>query len=118
MHSGPRRARWRPRQQPGTKNKTEERFENEILLVLKATREVESWLYDSVKFKVGTSKCWYSVDYMVLRTDGEIEMIDVKGGGGWEDDALVKIKAASLQYPQFHWSGWTYKAKAWTERKF
>ncbi len=112
------KAKWRPRQQPGTKNKTEERFENEILHTLKATGEVDSWLYDCFKLRVGTNKCWYSPDYMVFRTDGTIELIDVKGGAGFEDDALVKIKAAAAQYSQFYWSSWTYRKKEWHERKF
>ena len=112
------KAKWRPRQQPGTKNKTEQRFENEILHTLKATGEVDSWLFDCFKLRVGTDKCWYSPDYMVFRSDGEIELIDVKGGAGFEDDALVKIKAAAAQYPHFHWSSWTYKKKEWSERKF
>ena len=118
MRSRSKRARWRPRQQPGTKNKTEARFEEEILIVLKATGEVDSWLYDAVKFRVGANKCWYSPDYMVFRSSGEVEFVDVKGGGGFEDDALVKIKAAAAQFPQFHWTAWMYKSKQWTERVF
>ena len=99
------KAKWRPRQEVGKKNKTEERFENEILHPLKATGAVDSWTYDCIKLRVGTDKCWYSPDFMVFRENGE-------------DDALVKIKAAAAQYPQFLWSSWMYRKKEWTERNF
>ena len=55
---------------------------------------------------------------MVFRENGDIEFVDVKGGAGFEDDALVKIKAAAAQYPQFLWSSWMYRKKEWTERNF
>ena len=112
------KAKWRPRQEVGKKNKTEERFENEILHTLKATGAVDSWTYDCIILRVGTDKCWYSPDFMVFRENGDIEFVDVKGGAGFEDDALVKIKAAAAQYPQFLWSSWMYRKKEWTERNF
>ena len=56
---------------------------------------------------------------MVLRTDGEIELIDVKGGAGWEAAARVKIKAAAAQYPMFRWLGYTeYKHNTFGEEEF
>ena len=112
-----RRAKWRPRQTPGQMNKTEARFEQEVLLPLKLGGDILGWQYDAVKFRVGSKRCWYNIDFMVFRSDGHIEMVDVKGGAGWEDDALVKIKAAKM-YPEFIWLGCTYKRKTWTQVEF
>ena len=112
------RAKWRPRQIPGQMNKTEARFETEILLPAKEAGEILDWKYDAVKFRVGSKRCWYSVDFMLFLGDGHIELVDVKGGAGWEDDALVKIKAAAMTYPGFIWAGWTYIKKNWTRSEF
>lgn len=92
-------------------NKTEARFVQEYLEPLKALKHIVSYQFEAVKVCVGTDRCWLTVDFVVVWHDGSIEYIDVKGGGPHEDDALVKIKAAAKQFPEYHWSWWKYQGK-------
>lgn len=114
----PAMAKVRKQHVTGEMNETESRFERDILEPRRLTGEVLTWWFESFKVRVGTDTCWLTVDFVVVQSDGELLMIDVKGGGGGEDDALVKIKAAAAQYPQFHWQWWTYKGGSWSCRRF
>jgi len=98
-------------------NRTEQRYALELDM-FKAAGEVVAWGYERMKFRVGVDRCWYTPDFYVERTDGILEFVDVKGGGGFEDDALVKIKAAAEQYPQFLWVAATYIKGQWRRRVF
>ena len=113
------KARWRPRHTPGKMNKTEARFA-ERLELRKITGDIHDYMFEPAKFRLGKDwKTSYCPDFMVLRTDGEIELIDVKGGAGWEAAARVKIKAAAAQYPMFRWLGHTeYKHNTFGEEEF
>ncbi len=42
-------------------------------------------------------KCFYRVDFLVMVKTGQLEVHEVKGF--WQDDALVKIKAAAEKFP-------------------
>ena len=68
-------------------------------LVLTHHPDVHKWYFESVNLRVGVGKSWYRCDFFVIKTDGKIEMHEVKGF--WRDDALVKIRAAQLRYPEF-----------------
>ena len=76
-------------------NKTERAYS----LVLTHHPDVHKWYFESVNLRVGVGKSWYRCDFFVIKTDGKIEMHEVKGF--WRDDALVKIRAAQLRYPEF-----------------
>lgn len=108
----------------GVMNRTEAKFAVH-LGILKAAGEVLSFHYEALKFCIvpGVSgkriAVHYTPDFVVLRADRELEMIDVKGGAGWEDDAKIKIKAAAERFPEFHWVGYTLtKAGQWEREEF
>lgn len=100
-------ARWRAPRTPGQMNKTESRFAVN-LEVQKQAGEIVDYLFEPMKVRLGKDwKCSYTPDFMILHNNGIMELVDVKGGGGWESAARVKIKAAASQYPMFEWSGQT-----------
>ena len=106
----------------GVMNKTEAKFATRLQL-LKAAGEILGYHYEALKFVVvpGLSSkriaVHYTPDFVVQRADFELELIDVKAGAGWEDDARVKIKAAAERFPEFHWVGYTLTKKGDWERE-
>lgn len=103
----------------GEMNKTEQRFYRDRVEPLLLTGEIIASHFEAINFKLAGDKCWYRPDFVLFYADGRIEAIDVKGGAGFEDDALVKIKVAAAQYPMFFWSAWTWKkSTGWVQRKF
>ena len=81
-------------------NKTEQRFEQNVLWARKAAGEVLGWKFEPLKLRLA-DKTFYTPDFLVILADGTIELAEVKGGGGWEDDARVKIKVAAETFPEF-----------------
>jgi hypothetical protein len=79
----------------GAMNKTEEAYARH-LETLKAAGEVAWYLFEAVKLRLADN-CFYSPDFAVMRTDGSMEMHEVKGF--WADDARVKIKVAAERFP-------------------
>lgn len=76
--------------------------ETEYAQTLEARRiggEIISWSFDAIKLRLAHAT-WYSPDFFVLLRDGRIEFHEFKGSH-WEDDARVKIKAATGLYPFF-----------------
>lgn len=56
-----------------------------------------SWYrFEGVKLRLADNT-FYTSDYCVMRSDGTMEMHEVKGF--WQDDARVKIKVAADMYP-------------------
>ncbi|MGE9659183.1 DUF1064 domain-containing protein, partial [Snodgrassella alvi] len=56
-----------------------------------------SWYrFEGVKLRLADNT-FYTPDYCVMRSDGMMEMHEVKGF--WQDDARVKIKVAADMYP-------------------
>lgn len=80
----------------GVMNKTEAAYARH-LEALKFQGEILEYWHEKIKFKIGTSVCWYEPDFLVMTKTGEIEVHEVKGK--WEEDALVKIKALALHFP-------------------
>lgn len=104
------KARWRPPKTPGQMNATERRFESTFLKPGLWAEDIVGWHYEPAKWRFGTDfKATYTPDFMVLMPDGTIELIDVKGSGGWEDSTRQKIKACAEKYPAFAWIGYTEK---------
>lgn len=61
--------------------------------------EIRSWRFEAVTLKLGFD-CRYTPDFYVVLESGAVELHEVKGGKAW-DDAMVKLKAAATQFPQF-----------------
>lgn len=120
-----RRAKGRRGQTPkGVMNKTEAKFAQRLTL-LKAAGEIVAYHYEALKICIvpglpgKRNGVFYTPDFLVQRADDELELVDVKGGHGWEEDARVKIKAAAERFPLFHWVGYTLtKAGDWEREEF
>ena len=103
-----KRARSRPKKTPGKMNLTERRFEANHLKPLLASGDILSYQYEPMKFRFGRDfKSTYTPDFMVIRKDGVIEYIDVKGSAGWEEHTRVKMKACADRFWMFEWVGYT-----------
>ena len=66
------------------------------LELLKASGEIISWEFESVKLSIG-KRCWYTPDFMVINRDREIEFHETKGY--MMEDANVKLKAVADKFP-------------------
>lgn len=80
----------------GQKNKTEQAYELEVLKPALHAGQIVWYRFEGIKFKLA-DKTYYTPDYCVMRSDGTMEMHEVKGF--WQDDARVKIKVAADMYP-------------------
>ncbi len=94
----------KPKRQParaahkrGEMNKTEAAYAALLADRQKAGEILDYW-FEAVKLNLAPGlSCTYTPDFMVQRSDGVIEMHEVKGY--WEDDARVKVKVAASKYP-------------------
>lgn len=81
-------------------NKTEAAYAK-LLESRKQAGEIESYQYEALTFRLA-AKTSYTPDFFVVRSDGEVEFHEVKGGfiypTGW-----LKFKIAAGMYPMFHW---------------
>ena len=91
---------------PGGMNKTETAYAAQLDFQ-KHRGEIEAYWYEGIKLKVNTA-CFYTPDFMVQASNGEIELHEVKGyrkrtngEHGWYgmDDAKVKVKAVAAMFP-------------------
>jgi hypothetical protein len=57
---------------------------------------VEAFWFDCIKLRLAENT-FYTPDFLVQRTNGDLEVHEVKGF--WEDDARVKIKVAASLFP-------------------
>lgn len=80
----------------GELNKTEAAYAAHLEL-RRMAGEIAWWKFEGVKLRLADST-FYSPDFAVMLSSGEIEMHETKGGY-WQDDARVKIKVASELYP-------------------
>ena len=92
-------------------NKTEARFDG-YLEGKKTLREIRDFRFEPFNLRL-PGRVWFRLDFIVLRLDGSLALIDVKGGP-IEDDSLVKLKTCSEVHS---WLGEVYVAryqfKAW-----
>lgn len=79
----------------GQMNKTEAAY-GQHLEALRAAGEVAWFKFEGVKLRLADNT-FYTADFAVMRTDGAMELHEVKGF--WQDDARVKIKVAADLYP-------------------
>ena len=87
-----------PSHSVGVMNNTEKKYAA-ILEARILVGEVASYKFESINFRLGVN-LHYRPDFYVVMADRTIEIHEVKGGGGWKDDARVKIKVLATQYPE------------------
>jgi len=82
----------------GQMNKTEAAYAQHLELRRQAG-DVAWYRFEGVKLRLADN-CFLTVDFPVMRTDGLMEMHDVKGSLRiYTDDAKVKMKTAAQMYP-------------------
>lgn len=117
------KAKGRPKRVPGEMNKTEQRYEQEVILPKYKAGDINWYGFEALTFKLAPDTR-YTPDFIVQLSDGTIEAIDVKAGKKdgkplCEDDALVKMKTAAQLFPVQFLMTWRLKdTGAWTERRF
>lgn len=79
----------------GEMNKTELAY-SQYLEALKACGEVVWWKFEAIKLRLADNT-HYTVDFFVMKSNGELEAHEVKGY--MFDDANVKIKIAASIFP-------------------
>ncbi len=90
----------------GEMNKTEAAY-SLFLEREKSSGRVAWYKFEGVKLRLADNT-FYTPDFAVMLSSGELEMHEVKGF--WQDDARVKIKVAAAMYP-FRFVAVTPKAK-------
>lgn len=79
----------------GERNKTEQAYEN-LLEAMLIAGDVLWYKFEGMKLRLADNT-FYTPDFAVMLSNGQIEMHEVKGF--WQDDARVKIKVAAALYP-------------------
>lgn len=83
------------RMKAGKQNNTEKAYGSDLEL-LKRAGEIAWYAFEGVKLRLADNT-FYTPDFAVMRSSGELEMHEVKGF--WTDDARVKIKVAASLFP-------------------
>tara|TARA_R110000851_G_scaffold33896_3_gene90384 strand:+ start:3046 stop:3387 length:342 start_codon:yes stop_codon:yes gene_type:complete len=83
------------RMKAGKMNQTEAAYAA-LLEACKQAGEIVWYSFESMTFKLADNTR-YTPDFAVMRTDGLIEIHEVKGF--WRDDARIKIKVAAELFP-------------------
>lgn len=96
-------------------NYTEQRYEDEFLWPLYREGMVTSWIFESVKLRLG-DKCFYTPDFFVVRHDC-FELVEIKGGFARED-AIAKFKSAVTMFPWFRWTWAQYAKREWSVKVY
>lgn len=79
----------------GERNKSEAAYEI-TLRDRQISGDVSWYRFEGLKLRLADNT-FYTPDFAVMLSTGELEMHEVKGF--WADDARVKIKVAAEQYP-------------------
>ncbi len=92
---------WRVRghgrtRKPGEMNKTEAEY-GMMIHAEWHKGAVLWWGFEQVTLKIGPN-CRYNPDFVLMRSNGQIEFHEVKGGF-IRDDSMVKLKAAAEKFP-------------------
>lgn len=103
----------RGRRKPGDLNKLEAEYQA-LLEDRVHGGGIEWYAFEAVKLRLA-QRTTYTPDFVVMSSDGTIEMHEVKGF--WEDDARVKIKVASEIFP-FVFVGIRKEKGAWKYEYF
>lgn len=76
-------------------NKLESAY-NDYLRNLQFLGEIAWFKFEGLKLRLADN-CFYTPDFAVMLSNGQIECHETKGH--WQDDAKAKIKIASSLYP-------------------
>jgi hypothetical protein len=103
-------------------NKTEERFEREVLMPLVKDGTIIWHGFEAMSFK-WAKDARYTPDFMVQYDDGRLVAFEVKGAKKdgsplIEEAALVRIKTAAQMFPVEFRMQWQVKGQGWQERSF
>lgn len=101
------------RRSPGEMNRLEAEYASYLDLQMK-TGLISWWGFEPIKLRLAKNT-FYTPDFLVMKTDLSLEVHEVKGF--WEDDARVKIKVASAQFP-FQFIAITKEKKEWKFETF
>lgn len=83
----------------GTMNRTEERYERDVLRTSMIAGTILWYRFEGIKLRLADNT-FLTVDFAVMNRDCGLEMHDVKGSVHvFTDDARVKMKCAADQYP-------------------
>ena len=97
----------------GAMNKTEAAY-SERLQLRQIAGEILWYKFEGIKLRLADAT-FYSPDFAVMLSSGEMEIHEVKGF--WQDDARVKIKVAAELYP-FRFIAVTKSAGGWKTEEF
>lgn len=97
----------------GAMNKTEAEYAS-MLEARKRAGEIAWYNFEGVKLRLADAT-FYSPDFAVMLSNGQMEMHEVKGF--WQDDARVKIKVAAALFP-FAFFAIQKKRGAWVVEAF
>lgn len=90
------RGRARGVHKPGFMNPLEAEYAALLEIRRRTDTDVAWYAFEAVTLKLA-NRLAYTPDFLVMRTDGTLEVHECKGF--WRDDALVKIKAAAEKFP-------------------
>ena len=102
-----------PKKQRGM-NGTEQRYADYVLKPSQHVREIDSWMYEGLRFKLADG-AWYKPDFNVWYPDGRLVNIEIKGGIIHEA-TVVRVKVAREIHPWCTFEIWQWKNKVWVER--
>lgn len=83
------------RMKSGKMNKTEAAYSKLLDLKKQRGEVIEHW-FEPMNLRIGEN-CFYKTDFLVLKSDGLLEIHEIKGFV--TDDALVKLRAIADKYP-------------------
>lgn len=83
------------RMKSGKMNGTEKDYAQHLEM-LKRAGEIIYYSFDNINLRLAEGT-FYKPDFLVMKSDGQIEIHEVKGF--WTDDAKVKIKVAADRFP-------------------
>ena len=87
------------RLRPGEMNRTEARYEAQVLAPALIAGEIQFYAFEPIKLRLAKNT-FLTPDFMVLGRTGLLELHDVKGARGiYADDAKVKMKVAAEKHP-------------------
>ncbi len=79
------------------------------------SKQIVWWKDHPFNLRLSSMKCYYAIDFAAITKNMEIELIEIKGGHAW-DDAIVKFKVASEQFPHFKFKFVTKEKGEFVER--
>lgn len=87
------------RMKSGQMNRTEKAYAA-FLEGEKHAGRITAYWFEALKLKIAGGACFYTPDFMVMRSDGVIELHEVKGSLRiFQEDAKVKAKVCADMYP-------------------